>query len=105
MFKPRKVGWLNYGSRRLREGWGSCLKYFKRGQNIKEGRPNKNFEKGSKLGQVVDAFEKGGSCNPFRDHVLEIFEYHEFSGMRLGKKEYVSIKINPEKIKKQKKLL
>ena len=42
---------------------------------------------------------------PLIDYVLETFEYHEFSGMCTGKKEYVSIKNNPEKIKKQKRLL
>ena len=37
--------------------------------------------------------------------VLEIFESDEFSRMCPGKKDCVSIKINAEKIKKQKRLL
>ena len=31
MFKPRKVGWSDYGRRGLREGGGKCVKYLKRG--------------------------------------------------------------------------
>ena len=32
---------------------GNCLKYLKRGWNRKEGRENKDFKKGGKLGQGV----------------------------------------------------
>ena len=38
----------------------ACLKYLKRGWNTKEGRANKDFKKGSKLGQGVGALKGGG---------------------------------------------
>ena len=61
VFKPRKVGWSDYGRMGLREGRGNCLKYLKRGWNRKEGRRNKDFEKGKgELGQGVGALKKGG---------------------------------------------
>ena len=41
----------------LREGGGNCRKYLKRGWNRKEGRGNKDFKKGSKLGQGVGALK------------------------------------------------
>ena len=45
----------------MREGGGNCLKYLKRGWNGKEGKGNKDFEKGGgKLGQGVGALKRGG---------------------------------------------
>ena len=44
--------------------WGNCLKYFKRGWNTKEGRANKDFKKGGKLGQGVGALKRGGPGIP-----------------------------------------
>ena len=41
-------------------GGGVCLKFIKMGWNRKEGRGNKNFKKGGKLGQGVDALKGGG---------------------------------------------
>ena len=41
------------------EGGGNCLKYIKRGWNRKEGRGNKDFKKGAKLGKVVGALRGG----------------------------------------------
>ena len=38
----------------------ACLKYLKRGWNTKEGRANKDFKKGGKLGQGVGALKGGG---------------------------------------------
>ena len=38
----------------------ACLKYLKRGWNTKEGRANKDFKKGGKLGQGVGALKSGG---------------------------------------------
>ena len=43
----------------LREGRMNCLKYLKRGWIRKEGRGNKNFKVGSKLGQGVGALKRG----------------------------------------------
>ena len=37
------------------KGVGNCLKYLKRGWNRIEGRGNKDFKNGGKLGQVVGA--------------------------------------------------
>ena len=45
--------------RGLREGGENCVKYFKRGWNKKEGRRNKDFEKGVKLGQRMDVLQGG----------------------------------------------
>ena len=60
MFEPRKVGWSDLGTRGLREGGGGdCLKYLKRGWNRKEGRGNKDFKNGGKLGQGVGALKSG----------------------------------------------
>ena len=41
------------------EGGGNCLKYIKRGWNRKEGRGNKDFKKGAKLGKGVGALRGG----------------------------------------------
>ena len=43
----------------LRESGGNCLKYLKKGWDRKEGRRNKNFKNGSKLGQEVDVLKRG----------------------------------------------
>ena len=42
------------------EGGGNCLKYLTRGWNRKEGRGGKDFKKGGKLGEGVEAFRRGG---------------------------------------------
>ena len=39
---------------------GDCLKYLKRGWKKKEGRGNKDFKRGDKLGQRVGALKRGG---------------------------------------------
>ena len=48
------------GKRGLREGWGDCLKYLKRGWNRKEERGNKDYKYGAELGQGVCDLKKGG---------------------------------------------
>ena len=67
LFKPRKVGWSDYGRRGLHEGGGNCLKYLKRGWNRKEGRGNKEFKKGGKLGQGLGALKREG-WNPLTNY-------------------------------------
>ena len=44
---------------------GNCLKYIKRGWNRKEGRGNKDFKKGAKLGKGVVALRGG---NPLTNY-------------------------------------
>ena len=44
----------------LHEGAGDCLKYLKRGWNRKEGRGNKDFKKGGKLGQGMGVLKTVG---------------------------------------------
>ena len=44
----------------MREGGGNCLKHLKRVWKGKEGRENKEFKKGGKLGQGVGALKGGG---------------------------------------------
>ena len=44
------------------EGGWNCLKYLKKGWNRKEGRGNKDFKKGGKLGQGVGALKRGGGA-------------------------------------------
>ena len=51
----------------MRVGEGNCLKYLKRGRNGKEGRGNKCFKKGGKLGQGVGVLKRGG-WNPLRNY-------------------------------------
>ena len=41
----------------MSEDEGNYLKYLKRGWNKKEGRGNKDFKKGGKVGLGVDAFK------------------------------------------------
>ena len=53
----------------LLEGVGNCLKHLKSGWNRKEGRGNKDFKKGGKLGQEMGALKKGG-LNPFMNYGL-----------------------------------
>ena len=55
----------------------ACLKYLKRGWNTKEGRANKDFKKGGKLGQGVGALKGGGGgggggggWNPLTNYAL-----------------------------------
>ena len=62
----------------LREGGGNCLKYLKRGWNIKKVRENEDFKmRGGKLGEGVGALKKrgGGGWNPLRnyDSVFPVF--------------------------------
>ena len=59
----------------MREGGGNCLKYLKRGWNREEGRGNKDFKKGSKLGQGVGALKRGG-WNPFANYDLQIWYFY-----------------------------
>ena len=47
----------------MREGGGNSLKYLKRGWNRKEGRGNKVFKKGGKLGQGVGVLKGGKGWN------------------------------------------
>ena len=64
---------MDYDSRGLRDGWGNCLKYLRRGWNRKEGRENKDFKKGEKLGQEVGALKVAGgewSWNPLMKYVI-----------------------------------
>ena len=42
------------------EGGRNCLKYLTRGWNRKEGRGGKDFKKGGKLGEGVEALRRGG---------------------------------------------
>ena len=44
---------------RVGGGGGDCMKYHKRGWKGKEGRGNKYFKKGGKLGQGVGALKRG----------------------------------------------
>ena len=58
MFKPRKVGWSDYGRKGMREGGGNCVKYLKGGGTEKKGGDTKmkgGKEGGGKLGQGVGA--------------------------------------------------
>ena len=43
----------------LHEDEGNCLKYLKREWNREEGRKNKDFKKGGKLGQRMGALKRG----------------------------------------------
>ena len=49
----------------LREGGGNCQKYLKRRWNRKEGRGNKDFENGVKLGEGEGALKRGGLEPPY----------------------------------------
>ena len=69
--KPNKVGWLDKGSSELHEGRGNCLKYLKRGWNRKDGRGNKDFEKGWQAGSRCRCFKKvGGDWNSLTNYVI-----------------------------------
>ena len=62
-----KKGWLfGLGQEVVAWWWGNCLKYLKRGWNRKEGRGNKYFKKGRKLGQGVSALKRGEVGTPLR---------------------------------------
>ena len=56
----------------MHEGGEKCLKYLKGGGPEKRGVEIKNFKKGGKLGQEVDALKGGGgaepSCEPWLYH-------------------------------------
>ena len=49
------------------EGGRNCLKYLKSGWKIKEGRANKDFKKGNKLGQGLGALKRG-DWNPLTNY-------------------------------------
>ena len=63
----------------MREGGWNCLKYLKRGWNRKEGRGNKDFKEGGKLGQGVGALKGGGGgwnlLTNYEDIKL-LYQYH-----------------------------
>ena len=62
-----KEGWcVKLGLKEVAEGGGNYPKYLKRGWNRKEGRGNKDFKKGNKLGQGVGALKRrrGGGLEP-----------------------------------------
>ena len=50
----------------MREGGGNCLKYLKRRWNRKEGRRNKDFKKGGKVGQEVGTLKREWAGTPLR---------------------------------------
>ena len=53
---------------KIKEDWLvglDCLKYLKREWNRKEGRGNKDFKKGGKLGQGVSALKRRGLEPPY----------------------------------------
>ena len=61
-------------------GWGTCLKYLKRGWNRKVGRRNKYFKRGDKLGQGVGALKVEGLEPPYKlwycfDNVSKLLLY------------------------------
>ena len=60
------------------EGGGNCLKYLKKEWNRKQGRGNKDFRKGGKLGQEVGALKGGGGrgWNHHMNYVVEHFNVH-----------------------------
>ena len=62
-----KEGWcvgLRQQGASLREGWGNCLKYLKRGWNRKEGSGNKNFKKRGQAGLMGGCLKKGKWLEP-----------------------------------------
>ena len=68
-----KEGWcVKLGLEEVTEGGGNYLKYLKRGWNRKEGRGNKDFKKGNKLGQGVGALKRrrGGGWSPLTNYVI-----------------------------------
>ena len=46
----------------------NCVKYLKTGWNRKEGRKNKNFKEGGKLGQGVGALKRTGAGTPLTNY-------------------------------------
>ena len=50
---------IGLGQEGVTWGWCNYLKYLKRGWNRKEGKGNKDFKKGGKLGQGMGALERG----------------------------------------------
>ena len=68
MFKPKRIGWLDEGSRGFCEGGGNCLKYRKRGWNRAEGKENKDFKKGGQAGSRGGCLKKGRAGTPFTNY-------------------------------------
>ena len=62
------VGQIRAGEGYVRVG-ENCLKYLKRRWNRKEGRTNKDFKMGGKLGQRVGVLKKGVGLNPLSSYV------------------------------------
>ena len=62
MFKPRKVGWSDYGSRGLPEGEGNCLKSLNESVTEKRGEEKKGGQAGSRGGCRR---KKGGLETPY----------------------------------------
>ena len=54
----------------MREGGANCLKYLKMGWNRKEGRGHKDFKKGGRLGQGVNALKRAGELKPTTNYVI-----------------------------------
>ena len=61
---------VGLGQQGLCEGGGNYLKYLRRGWNRKEGRGNKDFKKGYKLGQGVGALKRGRGWNTLKNYGL-----------------------------------
>ena len=59
LFKPKKVGWSDYGRRGLRKGGRNCLKYLKGDGTEKMGGETKILKREGKLGQRMGALKKG----------------------------------------------
>ena len=54
---------------RVGGGGGTCLKYFKRRWNRKEGKRNKDFKKGGQAGPRGECLKKRGGWNPLTNYV------------------------------------
>ena len=66
-----KEGWcVKLGLKEVAEGGGNYPKYLKRGWYRKEGRGNKDFKKGNKLGQGVGALKRRGAWSPLTNYVI-----------------------------------
>ena len=58
--RKKQLNWLvGLGQEGFAWGWGNCLKYLKRGWNRKEGRKNKDFEKGRASQGIIQGFNLG----------------------------------------------
>ena len=69
--------------RAVHEGGRNCLNYLKRGWNIKEGRGNKDFKKGGKMGQRVGALKSKGRGAGTHFRTIKRFYVFTFSTMRI----------------------